>query len=51
VKVVTTVREAVFFYFKEMSRHSQGGADENHTTFSEDAYIHYTFNKRKCKAL
>jgi len=39
------------FYIKELSRHSQGGAEENHTTFSEDAYFHYMFNERKCKAL
>jgi hypothetical protein len=51
VKVVTAVREAVMFYFKELSRHSQGGAEENHTTFSEDVCIHYMFNERKCKAL
>jgi hypothetical protein len=29
VKVVTTVREAVMFCFKELSRHSQGGPKEN----------------------
>jgi hypothetical protein len=51
VKVVTTVRKAVMFYFKELSRHSQGGAEENHTTFSEDACMHYMFNEKKCKAL
>jgi len=39
------------FYFKELSRHSQGGAEENHTTFSEDACMHYMFNEKKCKAL
>jgi len=39
------------FYVKELSRQSQGGAEGYHTTFSEDAYIHYTFNERKCKAL
>jgi hypothetical protein len=51
VKVITTVREAVMFYIKELSRHSQGGAKENQNTFSEDAYFHYMFNERKCKAL
>lgn len=51
MKVVTIVREAVMFYFKDLSRYSQGGAKENHTTFSEDACIHYMLNERKCKAL
>jgi len=51
VKVVTTVREAAIFCFKELSRYSQGGAKENQATFSEGACILYMFYERKCKAL
>jgi len=51
VKVVTTVREAAIYCFKELSRYSQSGAKENQAKFSEDACIHYMFYERKCKAL
>jgi len=43
VKIVTTVREAAIFCFKELPRYSQGGAKENQATFSDDACIHYMF--------